>query len=170
MRSNYQLLKICLIFFGCVLGFNLIEWFLLKPEHMTVIESTTAKVTALVIGLSGLSVHLQGTQIFFHNAHWEVVTECTALNAFYVYISFLLAYPSSIKAKAIGTLVGLPFLFVANILRLFVLAWALQIFPAYADLMHDYIWQVMFMFLLILMWLCWIDLVVKNEKLSDLHS
>ncbi|PLX89201.1 MAG: hypothetical protein C0619_11630, partial [Desulfuromonas sp.] len=67
---------------------------------------------------------------------------------------------------ALGVLVGLPVLFGVNILRLFVLAWATRWSPEYAPLVHDYVWQIFFLLLLVLMWLAWIELVVKREKRS----
>jgi archaeosortase B (VPXXXP-CTERM-specific) len=170
ISSCYPLLKICLIFFGVILAFNLVEWLALKPSQIEPLQIFTAKTTSGLINLSGIETRLQGTHVFFERVHWEIVAECTALQAMYVFLAFVIAYPSSLKSKAIGIFAGLPFLITMNILRLFVLAWANHFFPNYAELVHDYVWQIAFLFLLILMWLLWIDLVVKREKIPVLPA
>lgn len=90
--------------------------------------------------------------------------ECTALSAMIVFVAFVLAYPSLVKSKGIAILAGIPFLILANTLRLFSLAWATELFPKYAELVHDYVWQVAFLILIAVMWLLWIEIVVRHEN------
>lgn len=163
------LLKIVLIFFGVILGFNLLEWFVLPPGQLELLQLATAKSASAVISFSGIATQLQGVHLAFGNVHWEIVSECTALHAMYVFLAFVLAYPSLWRSKWIAAALGLPFLFAANLFRLWVLAWGNQLFPQYADLIHDYVWQIAFLFLLVLMWLVWIDLVVKHEKIPEIR-
>ena len=59
-----------------------------------------------------------------------------------------------------------PFIIIANTLRLFTLAWATELFAKYAHLAHDYVWQVAFLILIAVMWLVWIELVVKRDDES----
>jgi len=169
-HSSIALFKTCLVFAGVVFIFNLIEWLLLKPAHLSPYQNLTAQTVAHLINLSGINTTLRGTHIFFEGVHWEIVTECTALQAMYVFIAFISSYPSSIKAKLIGVFSGVPFLFAANVIRLFVLAWAHHFSPQYAEIVHDYIWQIAFLFLLILMWIFWIDMVVKREEISAIPA
>lgn len=163
-RPRFPLLRVCLVFFGLVLGLHLLQWTLIPRPVLTQLQTFTAQLTAVLIGASGIPVRLDGTHLFLLGEHWEVILECTALSAFFVFTSFVLAYPAKIISKALGVLVGLPVLFGVNILRLFVLAWATRWSPQYAPLVHDYVWQIFFLLLLVLMWLAWIELVVKREK------
>ena len=39
-----------------------------------------------------------------------------------------------------------------------------------AEIVHDYVWQVAFLFILCLMWLFWIDMVVKREKVPTVSA
>lgn len=168
--TGFPLLRTCLLFFSVILAFNLVEWLLLKPWQVELFQIATAKVVSSVMSMSGLQNHLQGTHIFFPGAHWEVVSECTALQAMYVFVAFVIAYPSLLMSKGVGIGLGLPLLFVANIVRLLVLAWAIQLVPDYAEIVHDYVWQVAFLFLLVLMWMGWMDLVVKREKIPSIPT
>jgi exosortase/archaeosortase family protein len=165
-RPRFPLLRVCLVFFGLVLGLHLLQWTLVPREMLTALQVFTAQVTTGLISVSGIPVTREGTHLFLLGEHWEVILECTALSAFFVFISFLLAYPAKIISKVLGVLIGLPTLFGVNILRLFVLAWATRWSPEYAPLVHDYVWQIFFLLLLVLMWLAWIELVVKREERS----
>ncbi len=90
--------------------------------------------------------------------------ECTALSAMIVFVAFVIVYPSSIKSKGIAVLAGTPFIIIANTLRLFILAWATELFTKYAHFAHDYVWQVAFLIPIAVMWLGWIGMVVKRES------
>jgi len=162
-RPGFPFVRTCLFFFAIVLLLNLNEWLILKPQHLEWLQSLTARIIATILNGLGLQTILQGTRILFAGAHWEIVSECTALQAMYVFVAFLVAYPSSFRSKLIGIAVGLPLVFLVNLVRLLILAWAIQAFPDYAEIVHDYVWQIAFLFLLVLMWLGWIDLVVKRE-------
>ena len=169
-RPRFLLLRVCLIFFGLVLGLHLLQWTVVPRSYLTALQLFTAKLTAASISLSGIPLKLEGTHIFLLNTHWEVILECTALSAFIVFTSFVVAYPSKIKSKMLGLLIGIPALFTVNILRLFVLAWATKWSPKFAPLVHDYAWQIAFLLLLVLMWLAWIELVVKRETSSTISG
>lgn len=169
-RPRFQLLWVCLVFFTLVLVFHLLQWTVVPRPYLDELQLLTAKVTAAVIVASGIPLTLQGTHLYLLGVHWEVILECTALSAFIVFASFVLAYPSRLMSKSLGVLIGVPTLFAANILRLFILAWATKWSPKYAPLVHDYVWQVAFLLLLVLMWLVWIELVVKREKKVDISG
>jgi exosortase/archaeosortase family protein len=161
-ESRFPIIRTCLLFAVLVLGLHLAQW-LFKPQYLAGIQLITSKAAAWLIRLSGIEVTLKQIHIYFSGAHWEIVPECTALSAIYVYISFIVAYPSTIKAKALALAAGIPTIFLANLLRLFTLAWACKLIPGKAHYFHDYIWQIGFIFLLILMWMVWIELMVKRE-------
>jgi exosortase/archaeosortase family protein len=161
-ESKFPIIRTCLLFAMLVLGFHLVQW-LFKPQYLAGIQLITSKAAAWLIGLSGIEVTLKQIHIHFAGTHWEIVPECTALSAIYVYVSFIVAYPSTIKAKVLALVAGIPTIFLANLLRLFTLAWVLKLIPGKDHYFHDYIWQIGFIFLLILMWMVWIELAVKRE-------
>ena len=123
-----------------------------------------AWLVAGLIHLSGLDVVQNGAYITLKNEQWVMSPECTALTAMIVFAAFVIAYPSSIKSKTIAVLAGIPFIVFANIVRLFTLAWVTELFAGYAHWVHDYVWQVAFLMLIALMWLVWIERVVKREN------
>ena len=163
-RSGFPLVRTALLFGLLVLGFHIIQWVMIPDRHLTLFKEFTASTVAGTISLTGIPCAINGTQITLPNAAWEMVLECTALTAMIVFISFVIAFPSTLRSKAIAVVIGLPFLFAANIIRLVTLAWFTKLMPRIADFFHDYLWNVVFLFLVILMWIAWLSLVVKRER------
>lgn len=166
--GNFPLLRVCGLFIALVLALHLIQWFWMSYRQLELFQVLTAKVSSFLISASGLSLVLDETSIVFKNARWEVTPECTAISAMIVFGSFILAYPASVKSKIIAVLTGIPFLFAANIIRLFLLAWATEFDARLAEYVHDYVWQVAFLFLVAAMWLAWLSLVVKHEERNQI--
>ncbi|PLX86014.1 MAG: hypothetical protein C0617_02420 [Desulfuromonas sp.] len=162
-RPRFPVGRVCTVFALLVFGLNLAHWQLMTPGYLLPLQEATARITAALVSASGIPLTLTGIEIIMPEAHWKIVAECTAYSAAFVYLSFVFAYPAKVRSKAIGMAVGIPFLFAANIVRLVGLAWVVRLIPRHEALVHDYVWQVAFLFLLILMWLAWIEMVVKRE-------
>ncbi len=145
-----------------LIGNNAPFWFF--PEPTIPFQKFMVKILGGLIEASGLQVVHKGIHISLKNGAWIMTAECTALSAMVVFIAFVLVYPSALKAKGIAILAGIPFLILANTLRLFSLAWLTELFPKYAEFVHDYVWQVAFLILIAVIWLLWIELVVRHES------
>ena len=151
-----------LLFAILVLIGNTPLWFF--PQTIVPFQKFMVKVVGGLISASGLEVMQKGVYIILKNDQWIMTPECTALSAMIVFVAFVIVYPSSLRAKVIAVVAGIPFIIIANILRLFTLAWATELFSKYAHFAHDYVWQVAFLILIAVMWLVWIEMVVKRES------
>jgi exosortase/archaeosortase family protein len=91
-------------------------------------------------------LHVIRDRFTIHLIHstWEVTTECTALFIMAIFSAFIFVYPSSLKKKGIALLAGIPFIFGANIIRLYIMAWIDDLAPQYSQVFHNYMWQVVF--------------------------
>ena len=163
-RSGFPLMRTALLFGLLVLVFHIIQWTMVADRYIAAFKEFTASIVAATISLTGIPCSLNGTQLILPNTAWEMVLECTALTAMVVFASFVLAFPASLRSKAIAIGAGLPLLFAANIVRLVTLAWFTKLMPRIADFSHDYLWNVAFLFLVLLMWIAWLSLVVKRER------
>lgn len=161
--SPFPLWRVALVFLLLVAGFNQLQWFLFMPDGMAVVQNWTARSAAWLISTSGIDVTLQQCFLYLPTSHWEVTPECTASSAIYVFAAFLLAYPASWKARCKGLLSGILLLVAANLLRLLALAWVAKFDPNLATYFHDYVWQIAFLLLVALLWLVWLDLMVKPD-------
>lgn len=155
--------RVCLLFALFMTLFHLLLWLIVPGDTDPLRSSTTAIVSSLLNGI-GISNVMEGTHIILGNSTWIVTPECTAVNVHILFVSFVLAYGSRIRSKLIAIALGLPLLFTANIVRLVVLGWVTENFPTYARFAHDFAWQAVFILLVVVVWLVWIELVVKHEK------
>jgi exosortase/archaeosortase family protein len=146
-------------------SFHTALW-LLCPEWKNhyQIQNLIAAITSLFLNNIGITNIAQGNEIYLNNAVLQVTQECTAVNIMILFASFILAYTSSKKAKLIAFTTGLPFIMISNILRIVTMGVLTKYTPQYAGTIHDYIWQTVFLFLVISMCYLWIEIVVNNEE------
>lgn len=161
-RPRFSFCSFVLFVLLVLIGNNAPFWFF--PEPTIPFQKFMVKIVGGLIEASGLQVVHNGIHITLKNGGWIMTAECTAMSAMIVFVAFVLVYPSALKAKGIAILAGIPFLILANTLRLFSLAWITELFPKYAEFVHDYVWQVAFLILIAVMWLLWIEMVVKHER------
>jgi exosortase/archaeosortase family protein len=82
-----------------------------------------------------------------------IIMECTAYN-FYIFTIFLSLFsPVSWKQRLITLAIFLPSIFVINNLRFVTMGYIGKYYPAQFDQVHDYIWNILFGFLVFLIWL-----------------
>lgn len=128
------------------------------------LDLVTASVLGNLLHISGFGAERDGTIICLTNSTWAIVPECTAIFIMCIYSAFIAVYPSSLRAKAIALLAGIPFIFFANMLRLYLMAWIDKLRPEYSDYFHKYGWEVAFIVMIVYMWIIWIDKVVAGEE------
>lgn len=162
VSKNKQFLRTGLLFFSVAIFLNIVTYLIAQADYLFFFNILTTKVSAGLIHLTGLKANVNDNVIYLANGVWVVDTECTAINLIIIFISFVVVYPASIKAKSVGILLGLPFIFFANVIRLLAMAWMDKLKPDYFIYLHDYFWQVVFLILVAFMWLIWIDKVVNR--------
>ena len=126
----------------------------------------TAHIVSAILSATGIQNTVDYNIIHLRNDTWNVTSECTAVNAVFLFISFILAYSSTYRSKVIGLACGIPLIIVVNITRLVVLGWVTEYWPKQAKLFHDYVWETIFLFFIIVLWFVWINKVVSHEKTS----
>jgi exosortase/archaeosortase family protein len=166
LRPSASLARTALLFVGFMGLFHVVLWLAL-PEWKDnfQVQDFLARIVAGILNNLGVSGLAQGNQVILTSNTLIVTQECTGENVLILFSSFLLAYPSSLKAKCIGLAAGIPFLCIVNVARIVATGLMSEYFPRrYMELFHDYVWQMAFLFLVVTMWFVWIDMVVKREK------
>lgn len=158
--------RFVITFFTLAVLFDSAVWYLGKQEYLAFFDIFTSSVVTGLIHLSGLQALQDSNTIYLAHSVWVVTIECTAIQIMTIYTAFVLAYPASVRAKGLALLAGLPFIFGMNILRLWVMAWIDKLAPNFSATYHNYVWQVAFIIMVILLWLVWIEKVVKREGKS----
>jgi archaeosortase B (VPXXXP-CTERM-specific) len=161
--SRASLVKTCLLFGVYLVGLHAFTWLIALKGYIKWGYGTAQVVSSILNGM-GIQNQLDRNMIYLRNDTWNVTSECTAVNAIFLFIAFLLAYASSARSKLLGLAAGIPLILLANVLRLVALGWVTEYWPKTAHLFHDYVWETVFLFFIVGLWFVWIDLVVNREE------
>jgi archaeosortase B (VPXXXP-CTERM-specific) len=167
------IIRFCVIFFVLLVVITLLYSSGGGPVATVLmkLEVLTAVITGFLLNLLGLTADVSGKLIFLSNFSIEVIGECTGLFEMLIFLAALIAYPSTLKKKLIGILLGIPFLYVINIIRMVFISVVANWSPKTFDFLHVYFWQVAMIFIILAAWILWIQKVVHYErKIVDIHS
>ncbi|MDY6905449.1 MAG: exosortase H [Thermodesulfobacteriota bacterium] len=137
--------------------FFLLNW--LPSGNIDPLNVYTARMTAMLVKLMGIDVVVREAFVSAGSFSIKVIPECTAIFVVILYFAFVMAYPASIRQKAMGLLFGIPVLVVVNMVRLVGIFLIGMHYRALFEYAHVYIGQI-FMILLVLsislIWLRWV--------------
>ena len=159
--SNSDLLKVASLFILLVSLFSVL--YIIFSDHISFINSSTASVLALLLNMLGVDAMTNGSIVRLDGLWMEIVDECTGIYEILVYTAAVLAFPTSMKKKAVGIAFGIPLLVLLNMARLICLAFV-GIYSAESfEFVHLYLWQVTLILLIVIVLSIWIYKVVKVE-------
>lgn len=172
-KSYKTIIRFCLIFFGLLIILTTTFPFLsdkFNPQ-LTWLMDVTADITGLFLKFTGLTIRVSGRVVSLPNFSIEVIGECTGLYEMLIFLAALIAYPANWKRKLIGAVLGIPFLYVVNIIRMVFITIVGNWSPSTFDFMHMYFWQVAMILIIVSTWILWIEKVVYYErKTVDFHN
>ena len=122
----------------CSVFYAIFRW---TPSTFEPLNNYTAAALGFLLRVLGMEPAVQGVFVSVDSFGIQIITECSAIFMFILFSSFVLAYPTSLKKKAIGLLFGIPFLFAVNTLRLAVVFLAGLWRPNLFEYIHVYFWQ-----------------------------
>ena len=144
----------------------------LTPSSFAPLNNYTAATLGFMLQALGMHPTVGGTLLSAGGFSVKIIDECSAIFVFILFSSFVLAYPTSLKNKAIGLIFGIPSLFAVNALRLVVVFLAGLWRPDLFEYVHVYLWQTVIIILVFISCLAWLHYVVmvttRNEPLAFL--
>ncbi len=95
-----------------------------------------------------------------------IISECGAIEIMAIFFAAVMAYPTQIRRKLLGVMVGIPLMYFVNIFRLSFLAvvGALNAGGKWFEFLHYYVWQAVYIVFVVAVWLAWIEFVVYGES------
>lgn len=166
LKGHKAIIKFCVIFLGLLIILTTTFPFLsdkFNPQ-LTWLMVVTADLTGFFLKLFGLTVNISGRVVSLNNFSMEVVGECTGLYEMLIFLAAMIAYPANYKKKLIGAGLGLPLLYIINIIRMVFIALIGNWSPKSFDFMHMYFWQVAMILIIVSVWVLWIEKVVHYQK------
>lgn len=172
-KSYAPIIRFCVIFFVLLIIITVVYSYSggITAELIMKLEVLTAIVTGFSLSLLGMSADVSGKIISLSNFSIQVIGECTGLFEMLIFLAALIAYPANYKKKLLGILLGLPFIYLINIIRMVFISVVVNWRPETFDFLHVYFWQVAMIFIILSAWILWIQKVVNYErKAVAVHS
>ena len=160
--------RFILFFFILLLLFALIFGYF-RSHYQKVITDYLVFTTSVVkafLSFIGLNVKGTGTNIFSDKFSIEVVLECAGVYQAVVFSAAVLAFPTAIKKKLWGILIGVPLFYLIDILRISGMFLVGSYKPGWFGFFHLYTGQMLVIFLVIFFWIIWIKKLALNERKS----
>ncbi len=126
----------------------------------------TATVCGGILDVFYEDVFVSGRNLTFHGFSVEIIEECTGLFEMLIFLAALISYPATWRSKLIGFVLGIPALYLFNVLRIVFLSVVGAHYDRLFDFMHLYFWQATLILMITTVWVIWILLVVNREKKS----
>ena len=163
--ARYRLvIRSCAIFFVTVGVFIFIYSHLVVSPSFNGFLDFTAGATGLLLNLTGQGVAVNGSVVSSPRFAFQVVDLCTAIMPMMIFTAAVLAFPSRIKEKALGLLLGLLGIFVVNEIRLVSLFYIGSYVPSIFNTTHLLVWQSLMILLAIGLWLLWVYKYVRTTS------
>jgi exosortase H (IPTLxxWG-CTERM-specific) len=130
-------------------------------RHVNVLN---ARFCSALLGGLGIDNTCRGTSIRMPSGGMEIVSECSAVYVVILFTAGVLAFPTTWRARGLGLALGIPCILVANALRLVTLGAVIRFRASLLPLFHEYLWQVLFVFLVAALYLLWIERFVPRDR------
>ena len=160
VNQNKEVIQFIAVFITFCTVFYLLYYY--SMDRFAFLENITASILGFLLRIFGMDVVVSGNTVtLVGHITLKIIDECTAMFGSIVYLSCVLAYPADFKKKVIGIVLGIPCLYAINMVRLIILAFVGVLSPGIFEFVHTYLWQTIFIVFVIVVWLIWVDKVVK---------
>lgn len=161
-----QLLFLVKFFVILVGAYLLIAW---NPVNDSVIVPFTAglaRMSGAVLNAFGEGVTVRGTSIASPRFAVNINNGCNGVEAMLILLASIVAFPATLKARALGLLLGALAVQVLNEIRIITLYLLGAYQPRLFDMFHTAVWQIVIIAAAILFFLGWSSRVVSSGLAS----
>lgn len=113
-------------------------------------------ISSALLNIFGFQTKAEGSILTNSTFSVNVKEGCDALIPMIIYITAVLVFPADWKKKWRGLMVGIPILFVLNLLRIVSLYLIGIYIPSIFEFMHVEFWQVLFIICTVLTFVRWL--------------
>lgn len=138
---------------------SVVAWAIDLPNQLGSVQSALADWASRIAGWTGGANYVVGDDIFVRGLIININHECTGAYVLLILVTFLCAYPASWRARAAGVAVGISAMTLVNVVRIAVLVRVAEIRPDLFAYFHEYVWQGVFLVLVIVYAMAWVEKV-----------
>ena len=145
------------LFFLSLLGFSVLSVVTDLQNHLHVAENGIAGAATWMARGIGSAAVVNENIINVSGLTLDINHECTGVFVLFVLISFIGAYPARWGGKLLGIVIGVTVLSLINVLRIVTLVRIVEFYPGLFVYFHEYVWQGVFLMLVTLYGLTWVE-------------
>lgn len=146
-------------FFGLLIAATVLAWAVNMPARLAAPQRWLASSATGLARLAGGTAEVAADQISAAGLTIDINYECTGVYVLMILCTFLLAYPASWRSRLAGAAIGIGLLTAINILRISVLVRIAELWPSLFAYFHEYVWQGVFLVLVIVYAMSWVERV-----------
>jgi len=166
LKLNPDITKFILQFFVLISIFYLLS-IRFEPFIPFFNMNATARVLSSVLNLAGVHLTLKVNILTLDGFSIQVVRQCTGIFEMMTISAVILAYPTSKEKKLTGIILALPTIYFLNMFRLVLLSLLGLHYRFLFNAVHEYLFQVTFVFLVVFFWIIWLKKVVEREAVKS---
>lgn len=166
---RHPLLKFLLIFgallavFYIFIAFSSFYSKRFVPSHHHLI----AKVSGGLLSVLGQEITVTGKSIHSPRFSVSIIRGCDAVEAIALYVCAVLAFPLPFLKKLPGMIAGTLLLSILNLVRIVSLFLIGVYYPRIFALTHIDIWQALFIFFAVLLWILWLLWATRSQVVTQ---
>jgi archaeosortase B (VPXXXP-CTERM-specific) len=134
------------------------------PNVVHGMMTITADIEYWILRLFTDKVTVTQNLVSFMGFPVKIIVECTGIYEVLIFCSAVLAFPTTWSKRGQGLLMGIPLLYLFNVVRIMVLILVGKFWPSIFDFMHIYFWQATLILMITSVWLLWIFKVVRDDE------
>ena len=163
------------LLFALLLGVEVVAYPMATKRWFVLVQaltSWTADIEYHALRLFTSAATLEGNVVYLDGFAVRIIEECTGVFEVIIFVAAVLAFPTTWAKKAIGLGMGIPLLYLFNVVRILVLMFVGRYQPSIFEFMHIYFWQATLILMITSVWLLWIFKVVRHdsEEAAPPHS
>ena len=124
------------------------------------------QLSVFLINIMGEVKAVSGSVIQLNHLAMDIQFGCNGLEAFMIYIAGILSFPTTVRHKLIGIVIGFFILQIINILRIAGLGWVGLYAHSYFHYFHVYVAQGMMIVVSFILFLIWLQYVPSQKNPS----
>ena len=122
-----------------------------------------AFLSRLILSAFG-KASVSGSNLDYNGFGIQIVEACDGVLPAMIFLSAVLAFPSRWIDKGWGILIGLPSIFLINLVRLVSLMLVGAAWPGVFEQVHIYVWQALVITLSMVVWVFWAERFVRPRS------
>jgi exosortase/archaeosortase family protein len=161
-KKKKALLKFLVIFIGIIAIYYLVIA-ISGGKFLDSYINLTAYISAGFLSVFTKGAHSELGNIITPNFTIVLSFGCEGSEPIVIFIAGVLAFPSALKSKGFGLLIGVPLLFFMNIFRIVALYYIGINWTSQFDKFHTIIFPVLFILISVIAWVYWIKMFGQKK-------